>query len=212
MSTMLNILPYVGQVLLLAVLLTVMLGRFAKDSRQRMGIVAVLLALGLFLPVYGLSIAQWLRSVVGDLSVLTLVIFLNILAQRLFNHKLLAPAARNGLLLGVALVGVVFYPLALGVSVFDPYQLGYSPLLMSVLLCLASIVAWMKSKRDLAIILLLPLIAYNFHLLESANLWDYLVDPVLLIYALVQCLSGNKFLRSKKMGTQHEEAIVGNRQ
>lgn len=212
MSSMLNMLPYVGQVLLLAVLITVMLGRFVKDSRQRMSIVAVLLALGLFLPVYGLSIAQWLRSVVGDLSVLTLVIFLNILAQRLFNHKLLAPATRNNLLLGVALVGVVFYPLALGVSVFDPYPLGYSPLLMSALLCLFSVVAWMKSKRDLAIILLLPLIAYNLHLLESANLWDYLLDPVLLIYALVQCLIACKLLRSKKMGAQHEKATVGNRQ
>lgn len=185
MSMMQSILPYLGQVLLLTVLLTVLLGRFIKDSRQRIVVVTVLLALSLFLPVSGLTIAQWLRSVLGDLSVLTLVIFSNILALRLLNFNLLAPATRNSLLLGVALVGAAFYPLALGVSAFDPYRLGYTPVLMTALLSLVSIIAWLRAKRGLAIIMLLPLLAYNMHLLESTNLWDYLLDPVLLIYALL---------------------------
>ena len=211
MSMMPNILPFVGQVLLLTVLLAVLLGRFVKDSRQRMVVVAVLLAAGLFLPISGLSIAQWLRSALGDLSILTLVVFSNILMQRLFNYRLLAPATRNSLLLGVALVGVVFYPLALGMSAFDPYQLGYAPVLMSALLCLASIIAWLRTMRGLAIILLLPLLAFNLHLLESYNLWDYLLDPILLIYALVQCLLNSRFVRSRKMGGQREKVALGNR-
>ena len=200
MNMMQSILPFVGQVLLLTVLLTVLLGRFVKDSRQRMVVVAVLLVPGLFLPIHGLSIAQWLRSALGDFSILTLVVFSNVLAQRLFNYRLLAPITRHTLLLGVALVGVVFYPLALGVSAFDPYQLGYSPLVMSVLLCFASIIAWLRAMRVLAIILLLPLLAYNLHLLESYNLWDYLLDPILLLYALVQGLLNSRFIRSGKMG------------
>lgn len=212
MSTLYIILPYLGQVLLMAVLFTVMLGGFIKDSRQRMVVVTVLLALCLFLPVSGLSMSQWLRSALGDPGVLTLVIFLNILAQRLFNRSLLAPATRNSLLLGVALVGVVFYPLALGVSAFDPYQLGYSPLLMSALLFLVSVIAWLRAKRGLAIILLLPLLAYNLKLLESANLWDYLLDPILLIYALVHGLVSSKFFRSKRNGRQHEAATLGHPQ
>lgn len=211
MSMMPNILPFVGQVLLLAVLLTVLLGRFVKYSRQRMVVVAVLLATGLFLPIHGLSIAQWLRSALGDFSILTLAVFSNMLAQRLFNYRLLAPATRNTLLLGVALVGVVFYPLALGVSAFDPYQLGYSPLFMSALLCLASIIAWLKTMRGLAIILLLPLIAFNLHMLESYNLWDYLLDPILLLYAVVQVLLNSRFVRSGKMGGQHDKAAPGHR-
>lgn len=211
MSMMQNIFPFVGQVLLLAVLLALLLGRLVKLSRQRMLIVVVLLVAGLLLPVYGLSIAQWLRSALGDLSILTLVVFSNILMQRLFNYRLLAPATRNILLLGVALVGVVFYPLALGVSAFDPYRLGYAPVLMSVLLCLASIIAWLGTMRGLAIILLLPLLAFNLHLLESYNLWDYLLDPILLIYALLQGLLNSRLVRSEKMGDQREKAALGNR-
>jgi hypothetical protein len=198
MNGMYGVLPYAGQVLLLAVLVTLISGRFVNDSRRRLGLVAVLLALGLFLPVSGSTIAQWLRSVTGDLSVLTLVIFSNILAQRLFHFNLVEANSKKLLLLSVAVVGVVFYPLALGVSAFDPYHLGYAPVLLSALLCLASVIAWLSAKRDLAIILLLPLLGYNLHLLESSNLWDYLLDPILWVYASVQSMGGIKFFSFKK--------------
>jgi hypothetical protein len=204
LNTLFNLWPYVGQALLLAVLITVMPGRFVKDSRVRIGIIAALLALCLFLPVSGLSIAQWLRSVLGDLSVFTLVLFLNFLAQRFFKRNFINPESRRKLLLGIAVAGAAFYPLALGVSSFDPYHLGYSPIFMASLLCLASIVSWVRARHDLAIILLLPLLAYNFGMYESSNLWDYLLDPVLLIYAVVQCMATCNFLVFKKMGGQRE--------
>lgn len=186
MSILHNALPYLGQVLLLAVLLALMSGSLIKDKRLHRVSVAVLLLVGMFVPVYGLTFAQWLRSVVGDLSVFTLLIFANILAQRLLNQNLLPSVTRNKLLPGIVVVGVVFYPLALGVSEFDPYRLGYAPVLMTALLCLVSMFAWMSAYRGLAVILLLPLIAFNLQLLESTNLWDYLLDPVLFSYALAQ--------------------------
>lgn len=201
MNMLHSVLPLAGQVLLLAVLITLMLGRWIKAVRIRSGVIAALLLIGLFVPVYGLSVSQWLRSVVGDLSVLTSIIFLNILTQRLLNFSLVRPSSRSNLLLGVVLVGVVFYPLAMGVSAYDPYQLGYSPLFLTALLIVFSLMAWSASKRDLAIILLLPLLAYNLHLLESVNLWDYLLDPVLLMYALVQSLVALKYFRNTKIGS-----------
>lgn len=189
---------YAGQILLLAVLMTLMLGRYIKSSRQRLGVVAVFTALCFVIPLSGLSVGQWFRSVVGDLSVFTLLIFLNILVQRLFNGNLIMPASRRIFLSGIALVGLVFYPLALGVSSFDAYHFGYSPILMVIFLCLLSIVAWLRGNRDLAIILLLSLLAYNLQLLESVNLWDYVLDPILLVYAVVQCLPGFNFLSFNK--------------
>lgn len=211
MSILNNFLPYLGQVLLVAVLATLLLVRLVKDKKLRMGGVAVLLLMGLFVPVYGLTFSQWLRSVVGDLSVLTLLIFANILAQRLFNHSLLKSATRNKMLLVVALAGLAFYPLALGVSAFDPYRLGYTPLLMSAALCIVSIYAWFSAKRELAVILILPIIAFNLHLLESANLWDYLLDPILFVYAVVQWLVSSLFPRLKKMGAQYGKIATGYR-
>ena len=198
MSVLHNILPLFGQVLLLAVLITLMLEQWIKEIRIRQGAIALLVLLGMFVPVNGLTIAQWLRSVVGDLSVLTLVILLNILMQRLLGFSLLGASSRKLLLFGIVIIGVVFYPLAMGVTAYDSYQLGYSPILLSVLVILGSLLLWFSSRRDLAVILLLPMVAYDLHLLESTNLWEYLLDPVLLAYALVQTLVSFKFLQNQR--------------
>lgn len=197
MSLVHQVFSGLGQALLLAVLLAMLAEYFVKNARMLKPLVAALL-LCLFVPVSGLSAAQWLRSVVGDSSILTWVILSNILAQRLFGFTLLGSQTRKHLLLGVTLAGTVFYPLALGLGSVDPYHLGYSPLSMVVLIALASIFTWFRGQRDLAVVLLLPLLAFNLQVLESANLWDYLLDPVLLIYALIQSATNLTGYRLKK--------------
>lgn len=186
MSYLQAMLPALSQLLLLAVLLVVLFGRFIKEQKARLAVLGVLLVVGFFIPLAGSSVTQWLRSIVGDMSVLTLVLLADILARRCWNHALLAAATRTALLVGAGLVGVVFYPLALGVGSFDPYRLGFAPVALAAVLVVLSIIAWQRRARGLAVILLLPLLAYNLHLLEADNLWNYLLDPVLVIYALVQ--------------------------
>lgn len=186
MSIIENALPFFGQVVLVALLLSVTLGSLNNVERKRSYLFVILLAIGLFFPIYGLSFAEWLRSVIGDLSMLTLIIFSDSLLRRLFKRSFLDASSRNTLLLGVGILGLVFYPLALGLGSFDPYQLGFTPLILPLVLGLISVYAWFAGKRIIAIILLLPLIAFNVQLLESVNLWDYLMDPILLMYALIQ--------------------------
>ena len=186
MSIIENALPFFGQVVLVALLLSVTLGSLNNVERKRSYLFVILLAIGLFFPIYGLSFAEWLRSVIGDLSMLTLIIFSDSLLRRLFKRSFLDVSSRNTLLLGVGILGLVFYPLALGLGSFDPYQFGFTPLILPLVLGLISVYAWFAGKRIIAIILLLPLIAFNVQLLESVNLWDYLMDPILLMYALIQ--------------------------
>lgn len=193
-------LSVVGQAVLVSVLIAMLAGWFVKDLRKLKTIVAVGVILCMLIPVNSLTVAQWLRSVAGDLSVLTLLILSNILMQRLYIFNLINPLSRQILLWGIMLVGIVFYPLALGLGSIDPYHWGYAPLLMGISLTVASVFSWFKGSRDLAVILLLPLLAFNFKLLESVNLWDYLLDPVLLIYAVVQNTAYIKFARYKKQG------------
>lgn len=199
-----HILPYLGQVLLVSVLLTVWFGNFIKNDRTRLIVIGSLILSGLLIPIYGLSFAQWLRSAVGDPSILGMVVIANILTQRLFKYDLLETSARTYLLSGVALVGIVFYPMALGVTAYDPYRMGYAPELLPVALCLVSILSWFKSNRGLAIILLLPLLAFNLRLLESNNLWDYILDPILVIYALTQLLL-SKAISLKRIALRFEK-------
>lgn len=199
MNMMAQIFIAAGQVLLVAVPLTLLAGRLVLDMRKRRIAVSVLLVLCMLVPVNGLSIAQWLRSVVGDLSVITFVILLNILLSRLLFINIINKLDFNVLLSGIVLFGVVFYPLALGLGTLDPYRFGYAPVGISVLLALLSAASWLRGLRGLAVVLVLPLLAFNLHLLESANLWDYLLDPVLMIYAVVQSAA---YIRSSRFFKQ----------
>ncbi|UCV14674.1 hypothetical protein [Quatrionicoccus australiensis] len=84
--------------------------------------------------------------------------------------------------LGLLVFALCFYPLALGWGPFDPYALGYQPLaLLAALLPLGGLLFWRRQSLWL-FILAVDLAGYAGGLF--ANLWDALLDPLLLLLAL----------------------------
>ena len=82
-----------------------------------------------------------------------------------------------------SLAGLVLYPLTLGIGGWDPYELGYRPLAMlGILLVLAAWGRW-RGYRAAAFVPIIVL-AWCAGLLESTNLWDYLLDPLVAIYGV----------------------------
>ena len=87
----------------------------------------------------------------------------------------------------LAALACVFYPLALGVGPFDPFDLGYRP--QPLLLLLAPIGLWLAWRReDMALILLgFDLLAYALGLFD--NLLSAFFDPVLVLLAAIRLAS-----------------------
>ena len=84
--------------------------------------------------------------------------------------------------LGLLLFSLLFYPAALGWGSFDPYALGYQPqTLLLALLPLAAALYWRRQERWL-LILAIDLAAYAGGLFD--NLWDALLDPLLVLLCL----------------------------
>jgi hypothetical protein len=81
----------------------------------------------------------------------------------------------------------MFYPLALGLGMLDPYTWGYGSLgfLISVVLfaLVCGLLGWTKGVWIFAI----AIIAWAGHWHESTNLWDYVLDPLLAFWALITC-------------------------
>jgi fumarate reductase subunit D len=181
-------LPLLAAALLPAILLDLALARFGPrriSPRLRTAIVAVFLV-ALLLPLGGLSGAQNIRGLTGDLSVGTMVLMVfYVLRSRWparfsrFDHELPIAAA------ALVVVAAVFYPMALGVTLTDPYGHGYYPTVSSALLL--ALVCWAVLSRWylVAVTLVLAYAGFAGQWLESSNLWDYLFDPVLVAAALV---------------------------
>ncbi len=149
---------------------------------RRAGLLIAAVALA-SVPLWGVSLAGFVRGISGDLSMTTVAFLLLALLHAFLGQPLVDERNRIGALQVVALAALLFYPLALGLGMFDPYRLGYGSLwLVAALLALA---AWASLRQStlLAICIALAVAAWSVGWYESTNLWDYLLDPWLALYA-----------------------------
>lgn len=126
-------------------------------------------------------------ALIGGIAPLMLGTFgapsLTLLLLAIFQLAGRPPSPVNGqTALGLLFFALIFYPLALGWGNFDPYALGYQPWpLLGALLPLAGALYW--RRQDLWLLILSgDLAAYAGGLF--VNLWDALVDPLLVLLAL----------------------------
>lgn len=140
-----------------------------------------------------LPLAAYVRGATGDLSVLTLLLLWSSLLP---NQK----ATPLGFKVTILCFAVVFYPAALGYGMLDPYAWGYhSYILLSGVLIftvMCGFAGWTKGVWILSI----AIIAWSVHWHESTNLWDYLIDPLLVIWAVCSMING--LLRKRRQKAQ----------
>lgn len=171
-----------GCFLLVAVAAQRLLRTRLTTSKARLLCAAACLAFAL-VPVYGLPLAAYLRGVVGDFSITTIALLGWVLVEQISGKVVLAPAARAPVLLAIALAGVVLYPAALGALPLDVYRYGYQPLVLLAVLLVLAVGAWRLRQPAAALLVLLAVAAFDFRLLESDNLWDYVLDGWITLYA-----------------------------
>jgi hypothetical protein len=131
----------------------------------------------------GLSAAGYAWSFFGDLSATTVMFLL------LYLSGAARPASnsRNLLLVLVCIGGLVLYPLSLGPFSLDPYEWGYRPWWMLTAIGLAGF-AMARQQPATTCYLAFSLLAFALNLSASNNLWDYLFDPLLFGYAIIELI------------------------
>ena len=176
-------LPHLAFALLVFLILT----RLTRNTTQRGILLAGCLLLSL-VPVQGISLALQLRTYVGDLSVASLVM----IGWATLSRFGIPPAGAHDRLASLALfagLAVLLYPAALGLSYADPYQLGFEPRPMLLVLGLLCAVLILQRSWLGALALVLATLAFALRLGASENYWDYLIDPYLALYSLGALLS-----------------------
>ena len=138
--------------------------------RQRAAMAATALALLA-------GIAPFMHGTFGTPSVTLLLLAIYRLAGREPSPLSYRPA------LGLLIFSLPFYAAALGVGDFDPYTLGYQPFgMLMALIPFAATLLWRRQTIWL-LILSIDLAAYASGIF--ANLWDVLLDPLLVLLALI---------------------------
>jgi hypothetical protein len=136
------------------------------------------------LPIGGLPLAAYVRGWMGDLSITSLVLLTLTILRMLLGWGLSDSRTKYSLFILIVLAALGLYPMALGIGFFDPYRLGYgNPWFMGGLLLLA-LIACFRQFQVVALTITLAVLAWCVGWYESSNLWDYLLDPLLAIYAV----------------------------
>ena len=189
------------------------LTRRFTTSRQWLGPVALAAASVAWIPLRGIPLGGYPRGLLGDLSITTLVLLAVSLITALSGRRVLGTRSRAALAGWVLVAGVALYPPTLGLTRLDPYELGYRPLAL-VLLVAGLVVWWWWSRLGAALVLASGVAAFNLGLLESGNLWDYLLDPVLFVWAVYVLVAWSaagpvSALRARVMGPSDRARPAG---
>jgi hypothetical protein len=115
----------------------------------------------------------------GTPSITLLALALDLLARR----RLYSRRERSALLAFAAAASVILYSSTLGYLPVDVYRAGFSVWAPIALAVGAMAVAWRSPA--IACTALVALVAYDIPVFRSVNLFDYVVDPILGIVAIV---------------------------
>jgi hypothetical protein len=146
-------------------------------------------ALAVFVPIGDLSIAAYVRSVTGDLSTTTLVLAGASCLAQLTGRMPIEQRDLRALFWLLVLAALFLYPFALGWTQFDPYALGYGSAEFVTALLVMTLAAWRARLNLVVLIVVAAALVYLVGAYESRNLWDYLIDPLASVYALVRLLA-----------------------
>ncbi len=135
-----------------------------------------------------LPIIAYIRGVSSDLSVTLVVLAAMDLILRVSGTREVADRERFAVRVAVAVAALFLYPLALGWGDWDAYRSGWTPVGMGVVLLVVSLLCWARGLQLLPALVGMAMLAWAAGILESSNLWDYLIDPWLATFALLSVL------------------------
>ena len=140
-----------------------------------------------FIPIYEVSTVLRLKGLFADLSLTTITLLMLWPALRMKRISLNSPDSA-GLCAVVFLLAVMLYPMALGLGAYDPYVLGFRPWALLSVIAALGVLATLRGYLVSKTIVVVVLIGYWLRVLDSQNLWDYLIDPILGIFAIIYLL------------------------
>jgi hypothetical protein len=157
----------------------------------------VLVSVGVaLLPLGDLPVGHWFAAFVPGLSLPTLALLIDGINRHAGGPDWLPANQRSTVFNFAVLAGLALYPSAMGRGRFDVYTLGwnFSPLTVAVG-ALSICLIWRGNRFHL--VLVAALLAWQLGSMESRNLWDYLVDPILFLVSIA-VLAG-KLVRRKRL-------------
>lgn len=135
-----------------------------------------------FFKIGDLRLIAYPGGVLGDLSITTQILLASVIVKQVLRIDILSARDRSSVFIAAAAGGLVLYPLSSGLTMLDVYSLGFESTALLIGLAVLAVMGWYL-RPGAAIVIPVSVIAFNFGWLTSTNVWDYLLDPMLTLFA-----------------------------
>ncbi len=129
-----------------------------------------------------LPLAAYVRGFTGDLSIVSMLLLWSVMLPSSKSAPIIFK-------LSLAVIALAFYPFALGLGMIDPYAWGYGAITFYIGVLAFALICGLANWNKGVWIIALAIIAWSVHWHESANLWDYLLDPFLALWSIIALVS-----------------------
>lgn len=199
-----EILGYMGLALLLTGMPVPLIQHFGATRLALLGYLFVALAV-LLVPWNGHSVVFYLRGVVGDLSIASLVLLCLIYARAFLKPYRAHQPIRGQVGWMLMAILLPLYASTMGYFSIDLYGWGYEPQWFLVLVGLLMFWAW-RIQPALAFAWLIGVVSFASGMTGSRNIWDALFDPFMAFAAIgIATSSVMRAVFSKKSTPQATE-------
>lgn len=130
-----------------------------------------------------LPLLAYARGLVSDLSITSVILVCLELRQHCWPRPDTLPRERLWLGVAVVLAAGVLYPTALGWGDWDAYRLGWGSPHFFAVCVITAFVALSARLQLVPFVIAAGVLAWSAGLLESSNLWDYLLDPWVVVWS-----------------------------
>ena len=183
MNSLMQTIALVEMSLTCAVILTLIVQKIAfKEFSLALKVLLLVLLSNLFFWPLGwfmeLPLAAYVRGFTGDLSIVSMLLLWSVLLPSSKSAPIIFKVS-------LAVIALAFYPFALGLGMIDPYAWGYGAITFYIGVLAFAVICGLANWNKGVWIIALAIIAWSVHWHESANLWDYLLDPFLALWSII---------------------------
>lgn len=185
---MTNLNDYIGLLgcLLLMIALPLTVVRQPRFSRLVVMVTMLIMISLAIIPINDLIILAYVRGVTSDLSITSIILLSYFIAGAYSGESYISMTDKQTLQFVILITAILLYPFALGLGPWDSYATGYGSTWLYGLLLIVTFWLYIQQRLFIVGVILAGTMAYLFSLLASQNLWDYLIDPILVTTVLVQ--------------------------
>lgn len=155
-----------------------------RFSRRWLHAILFIVLVSAFVPVNDLILLGYVRGVTGDISMLGMALFSLWIAQAYTGIRYLPLQQERLLGRGILLAALLMYPFAMGLGYWDSYAMGYGSITMLLIIAGVAVLLWWQEHWWVLSLYLLALVSAATGAMESDNIWNYLLDPWLVLALL----------------------------